>query len=155
MVTFHTDIHRLYPWIKTLDPFYYNHLGKCDEFNINWYDDPTVWENPSDKANSIVIEIRDNTNTLVYSVTFFITTGTIRAQVSKYMLFVKNHFPILKLTLDKVLLLDMPEATDEEETHLKQPHSSVDNCENLQILEKKYGGGDTLETATFQCRELD
>lgn len=40
MVTFHTDIHRLYPWIKTLDSFYYNHLGKCDEFNINWYDDP-------------------------------------------------------------------------------------------------------------------
>lgn len=127
MVTFHTDIHRLYPWIKTLDSFYYNHLGKCDEFNINWYDDPEIWENPSDNANSIVIEIRDNTNTLVYSITFFVTTGTIRAQGSKYMLFVEKHFPILKLILDKVLLLDLPEATEEEETltHLKQPHSNV------------------------------
>lgn len=139
MVTFHTDIHRLYPWIKTLDSFYYNHLGKCDEFNINWYDDPEIWENPSDNANSIVIEIRDNTNTLVYSIIFFVTTGTIRAQGSKYMLFVEKHFPILKLILDKVLLLDLPEATEEEETltHLKQPHSNVENRnENLQSKEK-------------------
>lgn len=55
------------------------------------------------------------------------------------MLFVEKHFPILKLILDKVLLLDLPEATEEEETltHLKQPHSNVENRnENLQSKEK-------------------
>ena len=44
MVTFHTNIQRLYPWIKTLSTFYYDHLGNSDGYNIKWYDDPKIWE---------------------------------------------------------------------------------------------------------------
>lgn len=64
MVTFHTNILCLYPKIKTLSTFYYDHLGNSDKYNIKWYDDPKIWENPSDNANSIVIEIRGKDNSL-------------------------------------------------------------------------------------------
>ena len=34
MITFHTHANRIYPWIKTLDTFYYIHLGKQSEYRI-------------------------------------------------------------------------------------------------------------------------
>jgi hypothetical protein len=116
MVAFHTSIERIYPWIKTLDSFYYDHLGRSDSYIIKWYDEPEIWEDSTDSTNSIVVEVREKDNSLAYNVTFFITTGTIRAQGSKYMLFVEKHFPILKRVLSHIL-------------SLKLPHSLVENTE--------------------------
>lgn len=134
MVIFYIDIYRFYLWIKIFDLFYYNYLGKCDEFNINWYDDFEIWENLLDNVNLIVIEIRDNINIFVYSIIFFVIIGIIRVQGSKYMLFVEKYFLILKFIFDKVFLFDLLEVIEEEEIliYLKQLYLNVENWnENL------------------------
>ena len=82
MVSFHTSIHNLYPWKKTLDSLYYNLLGNSDEYNIKWCNDPKVWEDSSDN-NSIVTEFKGKDNLLAWSVTFFITTSTVQVWGSK------------------------------------------------------------------------
>lgn len=134
MVIFYIDINCFYLWIKIFDLFYYNYLGKCDEFNINWYDDFEIWENLLDNVNLIVIEIRDNINIFVYSIIFFVIIGIIRVQGSKYMLFVEKYFLILKFIFDKVFLFDLLEVIEEEEIliYLKQLYLNVENWnENL------------------------
>lgn len=88
-------IRRVYPWIKILELFYSNQCCKFDKYII-WIDDPKVWEDSSDNANSILIDIRDKTCTLFFYRLTFITTGTIMIQGNKYMLFVEKHFSILK-----------------------------------------------------------
>lgn len=120
MITFHTNLQRIHPWIKTIDVFYYNFLGENEDFKINWYDDPEVWESGSDSSNSMVMEVMQKTN-LLYSVTFFVTTGTFRVQGSNYRLFADIHFSILKQILDKVLALQIDERESSGED---DPHSS-------------------------------
>ena len=83
MITFHTTADRIRLWIKALDLFYYDHLGKSDTYDFKWTDEPEEWVDPNSSANSIVIEVYDNSCTLLYNLTFFVTTGTIRAQGSK------------------------------------------------------------------------
>ena len=96
MVTFHTTEDRVLPWIMTLHTFYYENIGKWSEVEVNWKDVPENWSE-SNQSRSILIEILDkDSNTLLYNVTLFLTTGTIRAQGNHYPMFVRNHFPILK-----------------------------------------------------------
>ncbi|CAC5392228.1 unnamed protein product [Mytilus coruscus] len=103
MITFFTNVERIHPWIKTLDLFYYDHMGNNDKFDIKWYDVPTTWSDPNNNNNSIVIEILDKEQALQFNITFFVTTGTIRVQGSKYMTFVHSHFPVLTQILAKVI----------------------------------------------------
>ena len=106
MITFHTSVDRVHYWIKTFDFFYYHHLGNRTSLEIKWYDMPETWTNPEEK-NSIVIELynKGDLQNLLYNVTFYVTTGTIRVQGKKHMFFVQKHFPILKQILDKVVIL--------------------------------------------------
>jgi len=103
IVTFYTSLERTHYWIKTLDIFYYDHLGSSESLEINWYDEPSKWTDHNNSSNAIVIEVLNTDTTLQYNVTFFVTTGTIRVQGSKTMTFVRPHFPILKEILAKVL----------------------------------------------------
>jgi hypothetical protein len=48
-----------------------------------------------DAANCILIEVKNLDETLKYNLTFFVTTGTIRAQGNQYRLFTDKHFPTL------------------------------------------------------------
>ena len=70
MVTFYTTSDRIQAWIKTLDIYYYDNLGKDHDLKIEWrddpiewkdpnewHDDPIEWKDPNNSANSIVIEI--------------------------------------------------------------------------------------------------
>lgn len=100
MITFHKNLQRIHPWIKTLKVFYFNSLEKNEDFEINWYDDPEVWESRSDSSNSIVIKVMQMSN-LLYSVIFLL----------QHAIFADKHFSILKQFLDKVLALQ----TDERE----------------------------------------
>jgi hypothetical protein len=120
MNTFHTHVNRIYPWIKTLDTFYYIHLGKQSEYRIKWFDDPQGWKDIS-SANSIVIEVSQASDEVqLYNLflTFFITTGTIRVQGTKYIMFVQKHFPVLKMILQKVLDDGMPVPKTEDKSVL-------------------------------------
>jgi hypothetical protein len=105
-VTFHTSLDRVLPWIKALDYFYYQQLGNRKEVDIKWYDRPETWSDPEDN-NTIVIELYENggEENLLYNVTFFITTGTIRVQGKYHETFVQKHFPLLKKTVEKVVAL--------------------------------------------------
>ena len=146
MVTFYTNLQRLHPWIKTLDTFYYDNLGKSEEFKINWHDDPEVWENASDSANSIVIEVL-NKNALWYTVTFFVTTGTVRIQGSRYRVFINKHFPILKQILNKILCQNKDYSTGEIPPACAQNDPSVTRSANEETSLK------TLETSESEKTE--
>lgn len=102
IITFYTNLDRIQPWIKTLDIYYYDNLGKEPDYDIEWYDEPKIWENRNNSGNSVMIEVLKK-GELQFNITFFVTTGTIRVQGSHYYEFVDIHFPILKDILDKVL----------------------------------------------------
>ncbi|CAC5386925.1 unnamed protein product [Mytilus coruscus] len=117
MVTFCTSLAHIHPWIKTLDLFYYEHMGINEQFDIKRCDVPTTWSDPNNNGNSIVIEIFDQV--LQFNTTFFVTTGTIRVQGSKYMTFVQSHFPVLMQILAK-LLNSCNTLVDENQNDLDQ-----------------------------------
>lgn len=106
MVAFHTAINRIQPWLKTLDIFYYDNLGKeGSNYSVQWEDDPINWTDRNDANNKVTIQLhtlKDWTNTLLYKITFFVTTGTIIVQGNKYSLFTE-HFSTLKKILNMVL----------------------------------------------------
>ncbi|CAG2218274.1 unnamed protein product [Mytilus edulis] len=126
MITFFTNVERIHPWIKTLDLFYYDHMGNNDKFDIKWYDVPTTWSDPNNNNNSIVIEILDKEQALQFNITFFVTTGTIRVQGSKFMTFVHSHFPVLTQILAKVID-NATHATVEEQFDLDQTLKDVND----------------------------
>ena len=103
MVAFYTSVERLRPWIKALGILYYDNLGKRSDVNINWFDSPDHWTDLNSNANSVIFEVKDGNDALLYNVTLFMTTGTIRAQGQQYILFANHHFPILLKILGKVL----------------------------------------------------
>jgi hypothetical protein len=103
MITFHTTLPRIQPWIKVLSIFYYDNLGKQDNIKLSWSDIPETWSDRHDAANCILIEVKNLDETLKYNLTFFVTTGTIRAQGSQYRLFTDKHFPTLIRILKQVL----------------------------------------------------
>ena len=126
MITFHTSVDRIHAWIKCLDVFYYQYLGQSDKYNVKWHDEPEVWTDPHHQANSVVIDLLDNKDNFLYNVTFFVTTGTIRAQGKRFMDFVQSHFPIIKDILRKVVdVLDI--ADDSEAT------SSIEDLNNTVV----------------------
>ena len=133
MLAFHTTLERIQPWIKTLSIFYFENENKHE---ITWRDEPDPWSNQNDVANSIVIEVADVNKILQYGITFFVTTGTIRVQGSKYKHFAEKEFPILKEILAIVLdsMAKINNAIDkhtevEDETTLK----TVDSAQSQNI----------------------
>ena len=151
MVTFYTTLNRIHPWIKTLDVFYYDHLGSHDNFDIKWYDEPKSWTDPNNNGNSIIIEVLNKDEELQYNVTFFVTTGTIRVQGSKYMTFANSHFPKLKEILVKVLDSVPSVTVDENQNDLDE--TMIQHNLNSQNFGEEYDQEDNSITSvksTFQ-----
>ena len=59
MITFHTTLPRIQPWIKVLSIFYYDNLGKQDNIKLSWSDIPETWSDRHDAANCILIEVKN------------------------------------------------------------------------------------------------
>ncbi|KAK3097713.1 hypothetical protein FSP39_012376 [Pinctada imbricata] len=118
MVAFYTSVERLQPWIKALSVLYYDNFGKRKDVNIHWFDSPDHWTDPNSNANSVVFELKDENNVLLYGITFFVTTGTIRAQGQHYTLFADYHFPILLQILERVL---------ENENEMSESDSNIEH----------------------------
>lgn len=136
MVTFHTTPSRVYPWIKALDIFYFQHLGQSHNLEVRWFDTPERWT-VANNNNAIVIELLDKSDNmkLLYNVTFFVTTGTIRVQGSKYKTFVEKHFDKLKEVLQKVLEVYVPVNRHDteltEEAHITSTEETHDSASEL------------------------
>ena len=128
MVAFHTSASRIHSWIKTLHILYFDNLGKRPDLNVHWFDVPEVWVDPLGSSNSVVVEVRDVNESLIYGVTFFVTTGTIRAQGTDYKLFADCHFnilmQILSLVIDNSQAEQVPSSVN---TNIESGDSDIEN----------------------------
>jgi hypothetical protein len=100
MVAFRATRERIRPWIGALSLYYYEHLGRDTQYNIQWKDDPMrININNKELLNAITIDINKNKpqtdNPLSYKVKVFATTGTIQAQGNNHDTFRTRDFPIL------------------------------------------------------------
>jgi hypothetical protein len=113
MVRFHSSENILFHWIKACNIFYYDNLSKIEEIDLKWADIPKEWEDPNGGNYSIVIDVHDiKQECLLYNVTIFIATGTIRFQGHCYRTFARHNFPIL---MDLVLRLAVDQCDGDEE----------------------------------------
>ena len=55
-MTFYTTQDRIQSWIKTLDIYYYDNMGKDQNMVIEWNDDPKDWMDPYNSAGACVAE---------------------------------------------------------------------------------------------------
>lgn len=139
MVSFHTSSDRILAWIKALDIFYYDNVGKSESMNVRWIDDPPNWTEANSSSNTIVIELsssdKELANPLMYKLTFFVSTGTVQVQGNQKDLFVSDHFPVLIKLVNMVnnsgqsiFLKTQKEVetinVDEEQTYVKY----LDDC---------------------------
>ncbi|XP_062594022.1 uncharacterized protein LOC134255508 [Saccostrea cucullata] len=120
MVCFYTSEKRLFYWIKACNILYYDNVSNIEGIDVKWSDNPQTWEDPNG-GNSITIELLDQEN-LLYNVTIFISTGTIRVQGHYYQMFSRHHFPILKGLVSQITT--RAEET-REETRVKEVTSST------------------------------
>ncbi|CAC5368637.1 unnamed protein product [Mytilus coruscus] len=131
IITFYTNLDRIQPWIKTLDIYYYDNLGKEPDYDIEWYDEPKTWENRNNSGNSVMIEVLKK-GELQFNITFFVTTGTIRVQGSHYSEFVDIHFPILKDILDKVTCVLPDSQTELKSVLVQEDQPQKDDFQRLE-----------------------
>ena len=79
MAAFRTIHSRIQPWIKTLNLYFYEFLGKQSDKVITWVDNPLTIS-ASQPLKSITIDVKNNKNDRLYKLTFFIKSGFIQAQ---------------------------------------------------------------------------
>ena len=131
MITFYTNTDSIIPWIKALSILYYDTTGKIDGITLQWSDSPKVWDD-ANAANSILIEVYDKDDgavyeSLLYNVTFFVSTGTVRVQGLHYDIFVENHFPVLRQLVEMIINFNDAPSTD------KLKSDSVTEMYNTQV----------------------
>lgn len=137
ILTYHTSLERIHFWIKTLHLFYYEYLGGLDTFDVKWKDDPQDWTDRNYNGNSIIIELWEDER-MQFNITFFVTTGTVRVQGIKYKVFNDDHFPVLKETLQKVIIHNQSTDENDNEIHVPQEENSETVHEtNLKVIENE------------------
>lgn len=94
MSAFRTTHERLVSWIKALNLYYYEIMGKNTDKKIEWADNPQQLS-PTECLKSIIIDIKNQSNDRLYKITFFIRTGLIQAQGNNHQVFALTDFPEL------------------------------------------------------------
>lgn len=161
MLSFHTNIDRIQPWIKTLDVLYYENFGKEEsEFRVLWSDEPPEWVDRESAANTLCIElhtIHEKQNTLLYKLTFFVTTGTIIVQGQKYKKFI-DHFQLLTQILEQVIekniSINAHRNTTTNEAHIDTDYNS-ETSETDTLTENEFDPDITVvKRAVNECDHL-
>lgn len=124
-------------YIQTLYIIFFESIGKSSEFEVNWYDTPEKWELQC-AVNAINIDVRmkENTENILFKVTFFVTTGTIQIQGNYKDCFITEIFPCLKSLANKLGLKIDPNnnngdfSGNMEETLPKKPSENSNTSEN-------------------------
>ena len=130
MITFHTKADRIIPLIKTLAIWYYDNISHIKGASVEWKDSPThAWDSTAPN-HMITIELHDQNvqDSLIYNLTLFVSTGTIRVQGHKFNFFVEKHFSQLLQILEFVLSgMD----SDKSQTSVKTTCSTPDTVNDL------------------------
>lgn len=82
MFNFRTEINRLRPWMRDPNRYYYEYIWKLGNRDISWTDSPKVITK-YDQLKTITVEIQtseDKLKPLLYTITYFVQTGFIKAQ---------------------------------------------------------------------------
>lgn len=97
IAAFRIERNLIYPYIQALHFIFFESIGNSEEFDVKWYDVPDEWK-LNCGANSINIDVhkKENTDDMLFKVTFFVTTGTIQIQGNAKDSFVNEIFPRLK-----------------------------------------------------------
>ena len=125
IVTFHTSKERVHAWIKVLHIFYFENLGAWNDIDISWADSDEPWSD--DKSNFIIIEVKTKNKVLIYNVTLFVNTGTIRIQGSQYDLYTTRHHVILKGLLEQVISFNAQTQSAHSQSELLEEHDTEGN----------------------------
>lgn len=94
MVAFRTFHERIVPWIKILNLYYYELMGKQNDKMVSWVDNPQTIS-PGQKLQSIIIDVKNANDERQYKITFFVKSGLIQAQGNHYHEFATKDFPAL------------------------------------------------------------
>jgi hypothetical protein len=87
MVAFRTLHERIVSWIKTLNLYYYELMGKQNDKLVSRVDSPQTIS-PGQKIQSIAIDVKDTNGERQYKITCFVRSGLIQAQGNHYHKFV-------------------------------------------------------------------
>lgn len=92
----------IHPYIQALHFIFFESIGNSEEFDVKWYDVPDEWKlNCGTNSINIDVHKKENTEDMLFKVTFFVTTGTIQIQGNAKDSFVNEIFPRLKQLADK------------------------------------------------------
>lgn len=87
----------IHPYIQALHFLFFESIGNSEEFDVKWYDVPDEWKlNCGTNAINIDIYKKENTEDMLFKVTFFVTTGTIQIQGNAKDSFANEVSPCLK-----------------------------------------------------------
>jgi hypothetical protein len=106
---------------------YYENQGKVEDINVTWTDSPENWSDPNNSETCIKIELKTVEGTLIYNVTVFISTGTIRVQGIQYKLFIDYHFNILT----EILSLLSDHQRDDQRNQQAEPLLDETTCKQI------------------------
>jgi hypothetical protein len=87
MVAFRTLHERIVSWIKILNLYYYELMGKQNDKLVSRVDSPQT-TSPGQKLQSIAIDVKDTIGERQYKITCFVRSGLIQAQGNHYHEFV-------------------------------------------------------------------
>ena len=96
MNSFQTDKKRLLFWIRGLTLRYWESLGKCEDFSVQWED------KRKNKIDEIQITLETTTQTTrqrkqkLFVIKVYIKTGTIAVQGNGFPIFGLKEFPAIK-----------------------------------------------------------
>ncbi|CAC5374405.1 unnamed protein product [Mytilus coruscus] len=140
MLFFHTNSDRIQPWIKSLDMLYYDNLGRDgSEYVVVWADEPTKWTDRNSIGNLISIElhtIHEQQNTLLYKLTFFITTDQVIIKVDSTTSITEPNIPAHN------------DISFEKNTLETESHDSDNTCVKTVVSEQNEDGKDIKVNST-------
>lgn len=102
MAAFRVERNMIHSYIQALHFLFFESIGNSEEFDVKWYDVPDEWKlNCGTNAINIDIYKKENTEDMLFKVTFFVTTGTIQIQGNAKDSFANEVYPYLKQLADK------------------------------------------------------
>lgn len=101
MIAFRTTQPRLQAWIKALNLYFYEHMGKQSDKVITWVDSPQTIS-PAQPLKSISVDVKGSKDERLFKLTFFLKSAFIQIQGNSHMDFFNRDFPIILKIMHKI-----------------------------------------------------
>ncbi|CAC5421878.1 unnamed protein product [Mytilus coruscus] len=152
MVTFYTFLAHIHPWIKTLDLFYYEHMGINEQFDIIWFDVPTTWSDPNnnDLQSDCANDNHDDSLTSLQSIVQQDEhTSTLHTAENPSIV---DHFSGIENTITNAIMQVENQQTND---HSKLMTAINSSCETLSTLIKaNHRSKDQSEVTSLQKNNI-